>query len=444
MAQGRVPFNAVAAGAGPPDFDTPEVAFNAALLREQYRSLARLGPYVHGIVIVAALALFGATPTGSLLTGILLPTALIAVSAFRLSSWFKARAGVELEALERVRRKVRAASVFGPTLTFAFALTAAIATWRDGVIEFALALLAVWVVATLCAMCLNRIAGEANLIVAAATAFLIVAFVARGSGLTLGLATLVAIAACFIIRMLDEHFRMFAEIVRSRLVIAEQQRDSEAARQAAMTIALTDDLTGLPNRRCFQSLLADRIRTGAETGEPFALGLIDLDGFKPINDLHGHPVGDDILRQVAERLAKAMDGRGSAARIGGDEFAILCNGVGARDEAVALGKEIRAIFAAPFDVSPLGVRLSCACGFALFPSTAAEPDELVRLADAALYRAKASGSGNAAMFDTRDGRTAASVAAFENDLRRAIDGSECAGPVVDFAARTEAFTSLRA
>src|ERR1700684_2352381 len=110
MAQGRVPFNAVAACGAPPGFDTPEAAFNAALLREQYRSLARLGPYVHGIVIVAALAFFGATPTGSLLTGILLPTALIAVSVFRLSSWFKARAGVELEALDRVRRKVRAAS----------------------------------------------------------------------------------------------------------------------------------------------------------------------------------------------------------------------------------------------------------------------------------------------------------------------------------------------
>jgi diguanylate cyclase (GGDEF)-like protein len=399
MAQGRVPFNAVAAGGAPPGFDTPEAALNAALLREQYRSLARLGPYVHGIVIVAALALFGATPTGSLLTGILLPTALIAVSVFRLSSWFKARASVELEALECVRRKVRAASVLGPTLTFAFALATAISTWQRGVVEFALAL---------------------------------------------GLAPLVAIAAYFIIRMLDEHFRMFAEIVRSRFAIAEMQRVAEEAREAAMTIALTDDLTGLPNRRCFQSLLADTIRTGAETGEPFALGLIDLDGFKPINDLHGHPVGDDILRQVAERLAKAMNGRGSAARIGGDEFAILCNGVGARDEAVALGKEIQAIFATPFDVSPLGVRLSCACGFALFPSTAAEPDELVRLADAALYRAKASGSGDAAMFDTRAGRTAASRTAFENDLRRAFDGSERAGPVVDYATRAEAFTSLRA
>jgi predicted signal transduction protein with EAL and GGDEF domain len=95
-------------------------------------------------------------------------------------------------------------------------------------------------------------------------------------------------------------------------------------------------------------------------------------------------------------------------------------------------------------VSPLGVRLTCACGFALFPSTAGEPDELVRLADAALYRAKASGSGDAAMFDTRAGRTAASRTAFENDLRRAFDGSERAGPVVDYATRAEAFTSLRA
>ncbi len=444
MAQGRVPFNAVGACGAPPGFDNPEAAFNAALLREQYRSLARLGPYVHGIVIVAALAIFGATPTGSLLTGILLPTALIAVSVFRLSSWLKARAGVELESLDRVRRKVRAASVLGPALTFAFALTIAISTWHDGVVEFALALLAAWVVAAVCAMCLNRIAAGANMIVIAATAFLIIAFVARGSELTLGLASLVAIVACFIIRMLEEHFRMFAEIVRSRLVIAEMQRVAEEAREAAMTIALTDDLTGLPNRRCFQSLLADRITVATETGEPFALGLIDLDGFKPINDAHGHPAGDHILRQVANRLARAMDGRGSAARIGGDEFAILCNGVSARDEAVALGQEIQAIFATPFEAPPLGIRLTCACGFALFPSTAAEPDELVRLADAALYRAKASGPGGAAAFDTRAGRRAASGAAFEDTVRCALDEPEGARAFVDFATQTEAMTRLRA
>ena len=93
----------------------PRQAFNAALLREQYRALARLGPYIHGIVILAALAFFCATkPTGSLLAGVVLPASLIAVSAFRLVCWFNARAGVEFEALDRIRRKVRVASVLGP------------------------------------------------------------------------------------------------------------------------------------------------------------------------------------------------------------------------------------------------------------------------------------------------------------------------------------------
>jgi diguanylate cyclase (GGDEF)-like protein len=444
MTQGREPFNGIAACDAAAGFDISEAAFDAALLREQYRALTRLGPYVHGVVIVAALAFFGVTPNGSLLTGLLLPSGLIAVSLFRLLSWFKARASVEHEPLDFVRRKVRAASVLGPILTLAFALTTAVATWRDGAVEFALALLVVWVVAAVCAMCLNRIAGEVRVIVVVTTAFLILAFLVRGVALTLGLAPLVAIAGYFVIRILDEQFRMFAEIVRSRLVIAGQQRVTEEARQAAMTIALTDDLTGLPNRRCFQGLLADRVKTAKETGEPFALGLIDLDGFKPINDVHGHPAGDRVLRQVADRLAKVINGRGAAARIGGDEFAVLCNGIGAREEAIALGEEIQAIFAAPFEMAPFDVRLTCASGFALFPSTAGESDELVRLADAALYRAKACGPGSAAAFDTRAPQAGGGGGAFQAAFRRPIDASEEARSFVSFVARAETFTRLHA
>jgi diguanylate cyclase (GGDEF)-like protein len=443
MAHGDVSPDGPAACSAPSG--SPEATFDAALLREQYRALTRLGPYVHAVVIVTALALFGATArTSSVLNA--LPAALIAVSLFRLVSWFRARASVELQAPDLVRRKVRAASVLGPTMALAFAVTAAISTWRDSTIELALVLLAVWVGAVVCAMCLNRIAGEANVIVIAATAPLIAAFLARGAELTLALAGLVAVVAYFVIRMLDEHFRMFADIVRSRIVIAESQRAAEEGRQAAMTIALTDELTGLANRRSFQSLLANSIRTATETGGPFALGLIDLDKFKPINDVHGHAAGDEILKQVAKRLAKIMDGRGSAARIGGDEFAILCDGIGARDEAVALAQEIQAIFASPLDAGPLGLHLTCASGFALFPSCAAEPSELVRLADAALYRAKASGPGGAAVFNARAGRTAVREAAFEDAFRRAVAQSELVGfrPIVDFATRTEAVNRMRA
>ena len=424
MAERGMSFNGVAACGVAPGFETFETAFHEAVVREQYRSLARLGPYVHGVVIVAALSFFCATwLTGSLISGILLPAALIAISAFRLISWFKARANVETEALDSIRRRVHVASVLGPALTFAFALTTAISTWQKGVLEFSLALLAVWVVAAVCAMCLNRIANEANVIVVAATLPLIVAFLARGAELTLALAALIAIAACFVIRMLDEHFRMFAEIVRSRFVIAEKQRVAEEAEKAAMTIALTDDLTGLPNRRCFQTLLADSTMSGTESAKPFALGLIDLDGFKPINDAHGHPVGDEILRQVADRLTKAMDGRGTAVRMGGDEFAILCDGIDTRETAYALGEQIRAIFATPFAVQSLSIPLTSACGFALFPSSAVEPGELVRLADAALYRAKAIGPGNVAVFDPKIGRNTACGTALKSASRGAPESN---------------------
>ena len=242
--------------------------------------------------------------------------------------------------------------------------------------------------------------------------------------MTFWLAALLTGAACFVIRMLGENFRMFAEIVRSRFLVAEKQRAAEDARQAAMTIALTDDLTGLPNRRCFQGLLVDRIRTAVETSRPFAIGLIDLDGFKPINDAHGHPAGDDILRQVAGRLAKAMNGCGSAARMGGDEFAILCEGIDALDGAIELGAEIQAIFASPFSVEGVEIALTSACGFALFPFSSAEPDDLVRLADAALYRAKAIGRGGVAVFEAtteRGGGSAAEIDKALLDMSRGLD-----------------------
>ena len=157
---GAAPGGAAGCGAAR-CFDGSDAAFNAELLREQYRALARLGPYVHGVVIVGALAYFGTTaPTGSLLSGILLPAALIAVCLFRLVSWLNARPNVEVEALDRVRREVRVASLVGPALTLAFAVTTAVSAWQYSVVEFALALLAVWVVAAVCAICLNRIVSE--------------------------------------------------------------------------------------------------------------------------------------------------------------------------------------------------------------------------------------------------------------------------------------------
>jgi predicted signal transduction protein with EAL and GGDEF domain len=116
--------------------------------------------------------------------------------------------------------------------------------------------------------------------------------------------------------------------------------------------------------------------------------------------------------------------------MGGDEFAILCDGIGSRDEAIALGDEIQVIFATPFAVDGLEISLTGACGFALFPSCASEPDELVRLADAALYRAKAIGRGGVAVIDATVENQAGDLAKVENALRQALAGSKVGEAIV--------------
>ena len=145
---------------------------------------------------------------------------------------------------------------------------------------------------------------------------------------------------------------MFAEIVWSRFVIAEKQRvaggsaaggdDHRADRRSDR--AAEPALFSRPARRQNKDRNGDR--------RALALVLLISTASSPSTTFMGIPPETEILRQVADRLAKAMEGRGSAARIGGDEFAVLCKGIGARDEAIALGQEIKAIFATRFDVFP--------------------------------------------------------------------------------------------
>jgi predicted signal transduction protein with EAL and GGDEF domain len=232
--------------------EASEADFEAALMREQYRTLVRLGPYINGVVILATVALCATTEgTSSLLGGVVLPAALLALSLTRLISWLKARGRMEHERLDAIRRKVRAASVVGPAMAFALSLMAAVSVRHGDALELSLALAAVSIVAAASAFCLNALAGAGSLVVVAWAAPLVGALVDRGDGWSLWLAALLAVVSCFVILMLGENFRIFAEIVRSRFALAEQQRAAEDARQAAMAIALTDDLTGLPNRRCF-------------------------------------------------------------------------------------------------------------------------------------------------------------------------------------------------
>ncbi len=186
-------------------------------------------------------------------------------------------------------------------------------------------------------------------------------------------------------------------------------------------LALHDMLTGLPNR----TLLAERMRLAIEkstaTGKAAALLLLDLDRFKVINDTRGHQTGDILLRQVAERISIAIGPNGFAARIGGDEFAVILEGLNIEVDVPALCTELLAKIGEPYSIGGVEQLIGASIGVASIPVDGTSADELLRLADLAMYEAKAAGRNCYCFFTPKLNQIAQLNAGVESDLRDALN-----------------------
>jgi diguanylate cyclase (GGDEF)-like protein len=188
-----------------------------------------------------------------------------------------------------------------------------------------------------------------------------------------------------------------------RMVIGHQRRLAAHAAQSRHQ-ALHDPLTGLPNRALFAQRLADALTTAGTGGHQAALMVIDLDGFKQVNDTLGHHAGDTVLIEAGRRLATGTDGIGTVARLGGDEFAVLLPRVAGLDEAITVGERLVAELRRDFAPAEGPADISGSLGIALGPRHGDAAD-LFRHADAAMYRAK-SGGGGVAWHESRPGLAA--------------------------------------
>jgi diguanylate cyclase (GGDEF)-like protein len=151
--------------------------------------------------------------------------------------------------------------------------------------------------------------------------------------------------------------------------------------------AVTDPLTGLYNRRLFGEGFEKELNRARRYGLPLGLVMLDLHRFKEVNDKHGHPSGDEVLRAAATTLKKALRTSDSAFRIGGDEFAVLLPQTDA-DQALALSRRIEAVFVETLQNLPISVTVSMDHGVATFPIDGEQADQLIRIADERLYRLK--------------------------------------------------------
>ncbi|WP_162148939.1 putative bifunctional diguanylate cyclase/phosphodiesterase [Asticcacaulis sp. AC466] len=210
-------------------------------------------------------------------------------------------------------------------------------------------------------------------------------------------------------------------IRRSREVRREYEQRLKAEGHME-TLALTDALTGLANRRHLYGALKRRLGAGSTEGSGFAVCIFDLDRFKPINDVHGHLVGDRLLQQIAQRAQAHLRSGDLLARLGGDEFALIINNSSADEDMSGFAERFISSLSEPFHVDQLVCHVGASMGIAFGQGGASQtPDGLLQKADLALYRAKTEGRGTFRFYhDAMDAKVHERTL-IELELRNAVE-----------------------
>jgi len=186
----------------------------------------------------------------------------------------------------------------------------------------------------------------------------------------------------------------------------------------AQSLSLRDPLTGLPNRVLLRDRIEQALKRSRRSLEPFAVIVVDLDGFKDVNDVRGHRAGDEVLKTLARRFESVLRESDTVARVGGDEFVIVSTGTRTDDDAVTLVGRLRHTLRRPFHVDGTTVEIDGSIGWAVFPDDGSTPEELLSRADNQMYATKRDSADDSVLL--RRGVDAGIV----RDLESALDRDE--------------------
>lgn len=229
------------------------------------------------------------------------------------------------------------------------------------------------------------------------------------------------------VRLIEAQGRVILDDERTPTGIAGTVHDiteRQAAAEHLHRLAHYDVLTGLPNRRLFYESLAREMEVAREQGMTVALLYLDLDQFKDINDTFGHSMGDELLRQVAERLLASTRIRDTVGRLGGDEFGLVVITANAPDDVTHMAEKLIEQMKLPFMLAGHEVTITPSIGIALGPGDSSDTETLMKFADIAMYHAKSAGRNTYRFYTVGMNVRARAKMQLERDLRKALENNE--------------------
>lgn len=285
-------------------------------------------------------------------------------------------------------------------------------------------------------VCLIHLPIAALSLISTVVVMFVVFFVSSGQSVFIAISINFFLVCVVLIFVALSYYRAFSGIIFSKLAFEKKHLEAQQLNLQNEKLANEDGLTKLANRRSFFKQLADTIESHKSTTEPkrFVICLLDLDGFKPVNDLHGHAAGDRVLIEISYRLTKAFKEPGVLARIGGDEFAILIDLPLTNSEIKSFSERLSESVRAPFTMRTGLAQITVSCGFAIFPDVGSTPELLMDRADFALYHAKEYKRGSSVIFSSKHEQLIKQDAQIELALRQALINNELKlyyQPIVD-------------
>ncbi|WP_417613165.1 putative bifunctional diguanylate cyclase/phosphodiesterase [Parasphingorhabdus sp.] len=341
------------------------------LQAEQFRNLCKQVPTLYGVLLINTIVLcysvYGAVPA---LLSIVVPGIFLSLVVVRATIWLARKDDSPGE--ERITKYLRSTTVIAGVVSIGLGVWSVALLQSDGDGHFVTLFIAFGAIA--CTYCLSSLPKAAFATVFCSTTPVIFELLTSGVHIEIAAGVNLLLIFLLILRLVMHQYNYLIESVTSRSQVK--------------ALAYSDSLTGLPNRRAFTECLEQTVNSASKNGEAVAVALIDLDGFKAINDTFGHASGDDVLIQAGVRLQKICQDCQMVARLGGDEFAVLMVADEASEKFGDIGNRLVLEMSRPFSLSDSNLRLSASVGLASPSERDTSALAVMSRADVALYEVK--------------------------------------------------------